>query len=886
MRGGVGDLTAQVRRCKHLVLLCIIRKRENDPLVSNPSDRKRSAMTTHSLTRFPWCGATRFVACIVSVFLAPVVFAQIYSYSDCQEAGGRHICNEPHIGPWDVHNASFCNGPFLTEEEAVTCSKAALRNSLNPQRCSGTAICSMTYTDGPWGFNGYTVPGWLSYQRRLIHYSAVLKDASCALCNGVVEHFLEVQRWRKVDCTTPFLHTVQRPDFMTLCLLNQVPPHPVTPGGNSCERPQTPHPIRLNDRAKVLHETDYAAASGALLRLDRTYASGRSSQGGEATTGLGSRWSHNFDRRITTNTLVNPQVAMHVTSRDQVRPFIAGIGTWTAAQEVSGTLKEMVAGGQRSGWRFVDDTAVDEFDAAGTLLAITGHTGQRIALTYTARGDLASVTDHFGRVLTFTHVFNAAASRKLSTTVSGPDGLLVRYYFDDASAAGEGGPENISFDLTAAQYADGTIRRYHYAELELIASGSAGAWRHNLLTGITDESGVRYAKYSYDHRQLALGTELAGGVATYTLSALNPVTVVDPLGTSRSYAFARGQLISVTQPAGAGSAACAQSQLFDAGTSLLTERETFDGTLTCFQYDTTRRLQTKVLTGQQGKTGFGYCSASAFTTPPAGARLTSTQWHPDWRLESRRAEPKRILTSVYNGQPDPTAGNMIASCAPVDALVDGKPIAVLCKQVEQGTNDETGAQGFAAPGVGSARVSTWTYNRWGQVLTAKGPRTDVDDTTVYAYYPDTTADWTQGDLARVTNAAGHVTRFPKYNPHGQVLERRDPNGLVTTYTYDRRQRLTAQQVGTERTTFTYDSMGNLTAVTLPDGSGVTYTYDAAHRLMQVQDVAGNTIVYTLDAMGNHTREEVRDPGGQLTQSLSQVYDALNRLQQITGGTTH
>jgi YD repeat-containing protein len=131
-----------------------------------------------------------------------------------------------------------------------------------------------------------------------------------------------------------------------------------------------------------------------------------------------------------------------------------------------------------------------------------------------------------------------------------------------------------------------------------------------------------------------------------------------------------------------------------------------------------------------------------------------------------------------------------------------------------------------------------------------------------------------------------MTRFTRYNPHGQVLKRMDPNGLVTTYTYDLRQRLTAQQAGTERTTFTYDPVGNLTAVTLPDGSAITYTYDTAHRLTQVQDRAGNAIVYTLDAMGNRTREEVRDPGGQLTQHLTRVYDALNRLQQATGGTAH
>lgn len=105
--------------------------------------------------------------------------------------------------------------------------------------------------------------------------------------------------------------------------------------------------------------------------------------------------------------------------------------------------------------------------------------------------------------------------------------------------------------------------------------------------------------------------------------------------------------------------------------------------------------------------------------------------------------------------------------------------------------DGDGSQGLGAalqPGV-PARIWSYTYNRNGQVLTENGPRTDVNDITTYEYYSDTTANWTRGDLKKITNAAAQVTQFTRYTPSGQPLESIDPNGVVTTHTYDARQRL-------------------------------------------------------------------------------------------------
>jgi YD repeat-containing protein len=167
-------------------------------------------------------------------------------------------------------------------------------------------------------------------------------------------------------------------------------------------------------------------------------------------------------------------------------------------------------------------------------------------------------------------------------------------------------------------------------------------------------------------------------------------------------------------------------------------------------------------------------------------------------------------------------------------------------------------------------------------LTEDGPRTDVSDVTTYVYATDKTADHTIGDLQQMTNAAGKVTRYDKYNQHGQLLQSTDANGVVTLNTYDLRQRLTSTQVGTQKTSFTYDPVGQLTRTTYPDASFVAYTYDPAHRLINVADQKGNRIEYTLDNAGNRIGETVKDPSGALKRQLTRSMDALGRVQQLSG----
>jgi YD repeat-containing protein len=175
------------------------------------------------------------------------------------------------------------------------------------------------------------------------------------------------------------------------------------------------------------------------------------------------------------------------------------------------------------------------------------------------------------------------------------------------------------------------------------------------------------------------------------------------------------------------------------------------------------------------------------------------------------------------------------------------------------------------------RTWRWAYGTLGRVASATDPNGKV---TTYVYYSDVDADLgKRGNVKSIANAAGHMTQITGYDADGRALSTTDPNGLATALVYDARGRLTSRQVGIERTGYLYDGVGQLTQVTLPDGSYLQYTYDGAHRLTQISDGLGNRIVYTLDNMGNRIEEQVYDPDDNLTRARSRTYDALNRLRQ-------
>ena len=190
----------------------------------------------------------------------------------------------------------------------------------------------------------------------------------------------------------------------------------------------------------------------------------------------------------------------------------------------------------------------------------------------------------------------------------------------------------------------------------------------------------------------------------------------------------------------------------------------------------------------------------------------------------------------------------------------------------------------------------------GRLLAVDGPRTDVNDSTSFAYYADdeascasspSTCAHRKGDLLRVTNALGQATEYLRYDTAGRVLSVKAADGVVTDLEYSSRGWLVAQKIrGNDLsseaddsiTRLDYDGVGQIVRMTEPDGVAIRFTYDDAHRLTDIADALNNKMHFALNNAGARIGEETRDGGGVLKRSLSRVFNTLGQLQTLKDGT--
>ncbi|HEY4370041.1 MAG TPA: RHS repeat-associated core domain-containing protein [Steroidobacteraceae bacterium] len=534
---------------------------------------------------------------------------------------------------------------------------------------------------------------------------------------------------------------------------------------------------------------------------------------------IGAGWSATYFQHLTQQA-INDSTGTHnvvLAWRPDGRmlQFVLYNGVWNPDPDIADILTTTPTGFT---YRTQEDT-VETYDQNGQLTSVAarGHPPVRVAYTGYPTTLPSTVTDAYGRTLTFQYTRDANGHFVLAS-ITDPAGQSITYTHQLRNNT----QANLEA-LMSVTYQDGTSRLYDYG-----ASGTVLALH---LMQITDEAGVAYANWTYDSTgEHVLSSQHAGGVDRYQFTYSGAQrTIVDPLGTTRTLNM---QMLWGASRTVSTSATCPDcgydaARVFDASANIQS-RTDFNGNQTTYAYDTDRDLETS--------------RTEAYGT--ANARTIMTTWDATWRLPSLVTEPNRTTGYTYDSMEN-----------------------ILTKTVTDTT---------VSPHV--SRTWTYTYDADGRVLTADGPRTDVADTTTYTYYTCTTGVEC-GQVHTITDAAGHVTTYNTYNGSGQPLTISDPNGTVTTLTYDARQRILSQTVGSETTGFTYWPTGLLKRVTQPDGSYVQYSYDDAHRLTQISDGAGNKIAYTLDAMGNRTAENAYDSGNTLHQTHSRVINSLNQIYQ-------
>ena len=358
--------------------------------------------------------------------------------------------------------------------------------------------------------------------------------------------------------------------------------------------------------------------------------------------------------------------------------------------------------------------------------------------SYDVQGRLISVTNRAGLKQTFRY---DAAGRLI--TVIDPFGRQLAFAYDAQNRI------STATDPLGNQYG------YHYDANNNLDSvtypdGAVRQYRYensqlpHALTGIIDENGTRFATWSYEGDR-AVSSEHAGGVEKVTLSMDTSnltASVHDALGATHQYACQTYLGVAHTVSETRSCPNCVsntRTMSYDDQGNMMTSTD-FNGNTTQYSYDTARNLEIS--------------RTEAVGKPEA--RVITTQWHSSFRLPIHITRPDGSETFAYNAK------------------------GLLIKRTVSSTDGQ------------QSRAWSYAYNANGQLTQVDGPRTDVTDVINYAYDA-------QGNLLSVTNALGHITRITNYDTAGHPLRIVDPNGLVTTLSYDSRGRIITKDNGGEVT---------------------------------------------------------------------------------------
>ena len=660
-------------------------------------------------------------------------------------------------------------------------------------------------------------------------------------------------------------------------------------GNGLCQAARTPqpgtcpvcvgNPLLPGQQAKVQIEVDYRsrAAQGGLY-FERQYSSWHFK--GRPNT-LGANWFLSvFGRYLTFD--ASPTFIAATRALANTSGWDLSGGVWVA-RTVTADRLENFSDGAGSAYRYYDSerNAYEFYDANGVLLRIQTLGGYSYTLTYSTASTPSAIAPFPGLLIGIASsdgaqlalVYDGAG--RLST-LQDPAGQTYSYAYEDGSGEVPAGY------LRSVTYPDNTTRQYQYeiangplhyfnpssppteplSVADLNALGQAAnatavpddathvevylppqtddAMQLYPLTGITDESGVRFATWQYDSKGRPTYSAHAGGAEAVSLSYTSAYSVVVTRATGNVNTYNLTALGSVSSISGTSCPDCGPYKSY---------AYNGDGTVS-WAYDW------KAIPTQYAYNPRGLETSRTEDYNASSPRTIATTWHATYRLPT--------LISVY-------AGN----------FASGTP-----KRTTAFTYDTSGnllTKTITDPTVTPAVSRTWTYtyDSLGRVLSEDGPRTDVTDLTTYTYYTCSTG-FECGQLYTVTNALNQVTTFNTYNAHGQPLTITDPNGVVTTLAYDARQRLVSRQVASETIAFEYWPTGLLKKVTLPDASYLLYTYDDAHRLVRVEDDTASRIEYTLDAMDNRTAESVYNPSNTLASTRTRVFNSLNQLWKELG----
>lgn len=538
---------------------------------------------------------------------------------------------------------------------------------------------------------------------------------------------------------------------------------------------------------------------------------------------FGAGWSHDHGVRLA---LDRSGPALIVESDGSQRSLTY---SRTHATDGSGDRIRAIDGG----WELLRREERVQFNARGMATGRQFGDGRQLLYEYDDQRRLTVIADATGRQIEL-HYDGGGRIERLTQG----EQVLLQYEYNDSR-------------LTAAVYADGSRRQYHYED----------ARYSRQLTGITAEDGRRYGWYAYDDKGRVVCSQHSPGCDT-------PVVGSDG--------------VRLAYPAD--------------GSTVVTDALGRRSVYTWREIGNTKRKQLEKITDDAGVRRSKYTSGGDTLAEATDRRGVVTDYF-------RSREGDNIVLRITEADDTPQQRTTLLYAKDENnSLQQSVQAGKVTRYTRNARRQATRIEQEGAAG-GTRRVTLLAYCEGqsegcgyaGQLKAVTGPN---DATSQYAYYsqddagcaqPGGTCNYRTGDLQRITNAAGHTHTFEAYDAQGRVLRERDANGAVVERSYHPRGwpavvTLRGQTPAEDRITrFSWTAQGQLQQVTQPGGGTTTWLYDSAQRLTDIVGSDGSSISYTLDAMGNRTGEAIIDPQDQLRHTLARSFDVMGRQVGSTDG---
>ncbi|WP_431686586.1 hypothetical protein [Hahella sp. NBU794] len=375
------------------------------------------------------------------------------------------------------------------------------------------------------------------------------------------------------------------------------------------------NPIIVSSGEKVQTEIDFKNAFGPGSHYVRTYKSKV-----EAPQAHGA-WSLPFSRKVI---MIEMPVAdsfvrlIRVVRDDGVEYHFQRNDTTGKYSTYTDTLISLEGfvdeKDKPTGYKLHLGSEVEEYDRFGRLVSVSDPYGKNYKVQYDT---VTTITSKHGQTLTMAY----KSDRQTIESITHSDGRKVSYTYN-----AKGLVETASFYQAPNYDVPLHTKTYHYEKTGF----------PTLLTGITDESGVRYVTWDYDEQGRGILSEHAGSNDRYQFAYPDALTteVINPLGKVTTYEFENfNGYERIKAVKGAESDNCLASNRSysynDQG--LLSGKVDANGVATSYDYNE-RGLEVKRI--------------EAKGTPEE--RVTLTEWHPTLRLPTKITEPDRITEFTYD----------------------------------------------------------------------------------------------------------------------------------------------------------------------------------------------------------------------------------------------